>query len=387
MKSNDLSPLFPTPFADTPDAGTLTYPIPATSSDDGRASLSKGFSKTNMTPLAAGGKPPDGTDMNGILKMLSVSCQRSEAGYVTPWTLDFANASGGYPKGAVVSYGGPDRLWVSMADDNTSTPGNNPTQWQLGLADTIKTYAKLTSDHKIVTMNVNAGGDTTGAYVQVNDADGTGYKVPTDAWIQAYLLKNYLPLTGGTMTGPVNISGPNDASNVVFFSNYKPKQGEDRFRWGTRYLPFYGNPTDVKGNVFTGYFDHYGFGQNAYRIQVNDFNDQPITRTWDFRSTGVITTPRNNDLFEIDGHDPNGRKVQAFNATYVDEQYVSFKNPFKSSSIILSLTVQDGGSFHTIGFRDLTSSGFRLSLHRWNGTVLEPETTETTICVQAIGPA
>ncbi|MEE8660275.1 hypothetical protein CGLAMM_02825 [Acetobacteraceae bacterium EV16G] len=325
--------------------------------------------------------------MNGILKMLSVSCQRSEAGYVTPWTLDFANAIGGYPKGAVVSYGGPDRLWVSMADDNTSTPGANATQWQSVLADVIKTYAKLTSDHKIVTMNVNAGGDTTGAYVQVNDADGTGYKVPTDAWIQAYLLKNYLPLTGGTMTGPVIISGQNDTSNVTFFSNYKPKQGENRFRWGMRYLPFYGTPTDVKGNVFIGYFDHYGFGQNAYRIQVNDFSDPPITREWDFRSTGVVKTPRGNDLFEIDGHNPNGRKVQAFNGNFSDEQYVSFGNPFKGSTIVLNLTVQDGGSFHTVGFRDLTSSGFRLSLHRWNGTVLEPETVGTTICVQAIGPA
>ncbi|MEE8660274.1 hypothetical protein CGLAMM_02820 [Acetobacteraceae bacterium EV16G] len=57
MKSNDLSPLFPTPFADTPDAGTLTYPIPSTVSDDGRASLSKGFSKTNMTPWQRVGNP------------------------------------------------------------------------------------------------------------------------------------------------------------------------------------------------------------------------------------------------------------------------------------------------------------------------------------------
>lgn len=387
MKSNDLSPLFPTPFADTPDAGTLTYPIPSTVSDEGRASLSKGFSKTNMTPLAAGGKPPDGTDMNGILKMLSVSCQRSEAGYVTPWTLDFANAIGGYPKGAVVSYGGPNRLWVSMADDNTSTPGDNATQWQSVLADVIKTYAKLTSDHKIVTMNVNAGGDTTGAYVQVNDADGTGYKVPTDAWIQAYLLKNYLPLTGGTMTGPVIISGQNDASNVTFYSNYKPKQGEDRFRWGMRYLSFYGNPTDVKGNVFVGYFDHYGFGQNAYRIQVNDFSDPPITRQWDFRSTGVVKTPRENDLFEIDGHDPNGRKVQAFNAAYKNDAYIPFGKPFKSDSIVLNISVQDTIYIHSLGFRNLTRNGFNLSVQKWTGTIFEIEDYPVTICVQAIGPA
>ncbi|MEE8658179.1 hypothetical protein CGLAMM_10250 [Acetobacteraceae bacterium EV16G] len=56
-----------------------------------------------MTPLAADGKPLDGTDVNGTFKTLLISRHHREVNYVMLWTRDFANNVGGYPQVAIVN--------------------------------------------------------------------------------------------------------------------------------------------------------------------------------------------------------------------------------------------------------------------------------------------
>ncbi|MUH03196.1 hypothetical protein GM609_06775 [Bombella sp. ESL0387] len=89
-----------------------------------------GFPKATMTPLAAGGRPPYGEDMNGILAMLSIAARASEAGLLRPFSADFANAIGGYPRGATVAHpSAQGRFLICVMDGNTNDPGNSMTGW------------------------------------------------------------------------------------------------------------------------------------------------------------------------------------------------------------------------------------------------------------------
>lgn len=78
--------------------------IPETTNNiTGAAGYNQGFGEINMLPEGAGGIPPDGKDMNGILYELSAAIQFSQAGRYFPFNQDFANAIGGYDKGAIVA--------------------------------------------------------------------------------------------------------------------------------------------------------------------------------------------------------------------------------------------------------------------------------------------
>lgn len=78
--------------------------IPETTNNiTGAAGYNQGFGEINMLPEGAGGIPPDGKDMNGILYELSAAIQFSQAGRYFPFNQDFANSIGGYDKGAIVA--------------------------------------------------------------------------------------------------------------------------------------------------------------------------------------------------------------------------------------------------------------------------------------------
>ena len=96
---------------------------------NGAASLTDGYPPLTFTPISAGGVPPFGQDMNGILKQITCNSQWSEAG--APWFYDnsFSTYIGGYPKGAVLSAGDTGNFWFSTADNNTSDPDSGGTNW------------------------------------------------------------------------------------------------------------------------------------------------------------------------------------------------------------------------------------------------------------------
>ncbi len=113
--------------------GSYVHAIPVPSQigiTDGAASLNDGFVPLNFLPDAAGGVPPFGDDMNGILAMLSGWAQWVQAGVLAKYDATFSTAIGGYPKGALLNSTILDgTLWVSTADDNTNDPDVTPTGW------------------------------------------------------------------------------------------------------------------------------------------------------------------------------------------------------------------------------------------------------------------
>ena len=90
----------------------------------GAASLADGFPPLTMTPVAAGGVPPSGLDMNGILFELSAVVRWANAGGGYPFDADFATDINvnGYPKGARVMRSDGLGYWFNTVENNTTDP-------------------------------------------------------------------------------------------------------------------------------------------------------------------------------------------------------------------------------------------------------------------------
>lgn len=90
----------------------------------GKASLTDGFPPLTRTPLSAGGVPPSGLDMNGILYEMSAVIRWANAGGGYPFDSAFAADTnvGGYPKGARVLRSDGLGYWFNTTDNNTTDP-------------------------------------------------------------------------------------------------------------------------------------------------------------------------------------------------------------------------------------------------------------------------
>ena len=65
-------------------SGSHIRPVPATSVDPNAASMALGFPPNTFVDIGAGGAPPDGRDVNGILNFLSAWAQWQGLGGPTP---------------------------------------------------------------------------------------------------------------------------------------------------------------------------------------------------------------------------------------------------------------------------------------------------------------
>lgn len=90
---------------------------------DGAASFTDGFVPDNFTPIAAGGVPPFGQDMNGALNVITSWDQWLQAGGPIGYDATFSAAIGGYPFGAIldssITFGAQ---WISSLDNNLTNP-------------------------------------------------------------------------------------------------------------------------------------------------------------------------------------------------------------------------------------------------------------------------
>src|SRR6202007_2755268 len=111
-------PLIPEPFAQSGDRAA----IPDTTVSAGRASYSGGFPPITMQSIIAGGIPPDGRDMNGILYALSAHAWYLQGGQPFKYDAGVAAAIGGYGIGAVGESTDGSVLWLDLI----ASHGNDP---------------------------------------------------------------------------------------------------------------------------------------------------------------------------------------------------------------------------------------------------------------------
>jgi hypothetical protein len=111
----------------------ITLPIPVPSQVGvltGAASFADGFPAATRTDPEAGGVPPFGQDMNGILFMLSQYAALIQAGQLVPFDAAVATVLVGYAVGAkVASAATPGRIWTNWLDGNTNDPDSVETGW------------------------------------------------------------------------------------------------------------------------------------------------------------------------------------------------------------------------------------------------------------------
>jgi hypothetical protein len=93
-----------------------------TTDNNGVATFDKGFPPITMQPLSAGGIPPSGKDMNGVLYATTLKQQWSDAGMGYVFNNDFAAAISGYPKGSVLPGSQLDIAWLNTLDGNVVNP-------------------------------------------------------------------------------------------------------------------------------------------------------------------------------------------------------------------------------------------------------------------------
>jgi len=97
--------------------------IPANSDNvTGRAGYDQGFPPVNMTPKVAGGIPPFGEDMNGILFDVTKAVQFLESGTGFVYNSTFSTAIGGYNAGARVLRTDGRGYWLNTTNGNTTDP-------------------------------------------------------------------------------------------------------------------------------------------------------------------------------------------------------------------------------------------------------------------------
>lgn len=136
MQSTQTPTLIPLPFASAGGKNTIpeASQLPG---NPGGASFTDGFPPATRTPLVAGGIPPAGLDMNGILYMITQSTRWSHAGGLYGFSSSFAADTnvGGYPNGAELMSADLQGTWISNTDNNTDNPDTGPgTKWVPGRA-------------------------------------------------------------------------------------------------------------------------------------------------------------------------------------------------------------------------------------------------------------
>lgn len=118
MQSMDLPQVLASVIA---EVGTKND-IPQESTGTYLASVETGFPDITLKPIAEGGIPPAGGDLNGMLNLLSQFYFYNQNGGTYTFDSDVSEAIGGYPQGAVLWYngGGKHIQVVSNVDDNTN---------------------------------------------------------------------------------------------------------------------------------------------------------------------------------------------------------------------------------------------------------------------------
>lgn len=131
MKSSDIPGKIPTPFANSAGASYIrTVPVPSQIGiSGGAASYTDGFPPDCFIPAASGGYPPDGRDVNYMLKIATSWIRWQAAGGPIQYDSAFSTSIGGYPLGAVLQKANTAGQWLCTVDDNTSNPDTGGAGW------------------------------------------------------------------------------------------------------------------------------------------------------------------------------------------------------------------------------------------------------------------
>jgi hypothetical protein len=132
MEASQLPTKIPVPFGSSAASGTIrTVPVPSQIAiTPGAASFTTGFPLLNTLAEAAGGIPPFGQDMNGVLLAISSWIMWQGAGGQVVYDAAFSASIGGYPKGALLTaVSVANAQWLCLVDNNVTDPDTGGAGW------------------------------------------------------------------------------------------------------------------------------------------------------------------------------------------------------------------------------------------------------------------
>ncbi len=215
-----------------------------TSMESNQATWDQGFGLITMLPVAAGGLPPKGQDFNGIFNQLSENIVYLSQGGRFKFSAEYAEAIGGYPKGAILQSDDEKKEYLSLIDNNKvnfNTATDISTSWKLVNTDDLlaQIASKQPKGDYATKTDVGLKLDKT-AVVQstgTSTANVMSQKSVTDE------LNKKFDKTGGTISGPVEIKAAGRALKMT-----APNSDS------ATYLEFFGGDTSVA---------FLGFGQDG----------------------------------------------------------------------------------------------------------------------------
>lgn len=206
----------------------------------GAASFTTGFPPLNFMPIAAGGVPPFGADFNGIFYAITAILRWQSAGGSFTYDATYADAIGGYPKGAWLERADGGGFWLNTVDGNSTDPDAGGAGWVPGFNFGVAAVSGLSNAN--VTLNAPQAAkpiialsgaltaniqvifpawaaqwlvinNTTGAYtVTCKTASGTGVAVQQGSATQLY--GDGTNLAQPAISGGIQVLGAAPASNI-----------------------------------------------------------------------------------------------------------------------------------------------------------------------------
>ena len=268
MQSSNIPSKIPLPFGYAAGSGYINS-IPSSSQIgivNGRASLHDGFPPDTFIPIASGGVPPFGGDVNGILNEITAIQQWQEAGGFFPFDATFAGIIGGYPKGAILQSSTFAGLWVSTIENNTNNPDTTGTGWASFAFDGVQTITMSSSSVTLTTLQsaypiIVINGTLTSASNLIIPAEA-GDWILVNNTTGSYNLTAKTPSgTGITLTQGQSTYAYSDGVNIYFADSSKVASFNGRV--GTITL----NATDVVNAL--GYTPYSASNPSGYISSVS----------------------------------------------------------------------------------------------------------------------
>lgn len=219
MLASSIPTKFPFPFANSAGSSFIR-PVPVASQigiNPGAASDTDGFVPLNFLVPSAGGIPPDGRDVNGILNQMSAWDMWQSVGGPVYYDAAQSTAIGGYPQGALLNaVGFQAGYWWSEVDNNTSDPDTGGANWFFIQLGSSANYVAIVPQTTFFVDNTT-GSDTTGNGL----TSGTAWQTIQHAVsvLSTFNLNgNTVTIqlgTVGTYPGQLNINSPGNGTLVI----------------------------------------------------------------------------------------------------------------------------------------------------------------------------
>lgn len=210
-----------------PVKGGKTFPFPVPSQTtvlNGAASLDDGFPPLTMTDPTAGGEPPYGIDINGILFIVSSIAAALAAGQQPFYNATLSTAMSGYALNAVVQKADGSGFWRNVVDGNTSDPDTGGAGWVS--SSPLYSAAALTGTDNVVlpgpsdyVINVASATNFTGFVAQRD-----GQRI-TFVFTGGSGLLEFTPLATSSAANQISASGTlgynqNDSVTIQYSSGF-----------------------------------------------------------------------------------------------------------------------------------------------------------------------